>query len=74
MVAHKVFYPRLVESIIELRGGSEKANRLSSASGDADTPIPGNEAVSRANEAGNQDSSANATTTITMRTAPLPEE
>ena len=39
----------------------------------ADTPIPGSDIVSSPNEAGNRDS-ANATITITMRTAPLPEE
>ena len=38
MLAHKVFYLRLVESIIELgRGGSEKANPFGSPSGDADS-------------------------------------
>ena len=44
-----------------------------SAASIADTSIPCNEAVSSANEAGNRDS-ANATITITMRTAPLPDE
>ena len=39
----------------------------------ADSPIPSSEAVSGVNEAGNPDS-ANATITITMRTAPLPDE
>jgi len=38
MLAHKVFYLRLVESIIELgRGGSEKSNPFGSPSGDADS-------------------------------------
>lgn len=39
----------------------------------AGTPIPGNEAVSGANEVGNPDS-ANATITIIMRTPPLPDK
>jgi len=44
-----------------------------SAASIADTPIPTNEAASTASEEGNPDS-ANATITIIMRTAPLPEE
>ena len=44
-----------------------------SAASIADTPIPGNEAVSSGNEAGNPHS-ATAAITITWRTPPLPEE
>jgi hypothetical protein len=40
MLAHRVFYPRFVVSVIQPRGGgSEKANRFSSPSGDADALV-----------------------------------